>query len=93
MQLKPFLDLPNLFFAIRSEDLSQDTNATYQQEVLALLGLLPYHLKVYPVANNARCQQTTELSNTTKQLLQEVFAPFNRKLGDLLGRKWEKVWT
>jgi hypothetical protein len=31
MQLKPFLDLPNPFFAIRSEDLSQATDATYQQ--------------------------------------------------------------
>jgi hypothetical protein len=92
MQLKPFLGLPNPFFAIRSEDLSQDTDATYQQ-VLAFLGLLPYHLKVYPLVNNARRQQTTKLSNTTEQLLQEVFAPFNRKLGDLLGTKWEKVWT
>jgi hypothetical protein len=92
LQLKPFLEqLPNNeFLAITSEDLQSRTEETYNR-VLDFLALKRHHLKSYPQANRAR--QKHKMSNETQQVLRQVFEPFNRKLGELLGKEWEGIWT
>ncbi len=89
LQIKPFLDLPNDFLVIRSEDLQTDTDDTFQK-VLEFLGLPHYQLPFYPPSNRAGHRET--VSPTTQALLEEVFEPFNRKLGELLGDEWKDVW-
>eukprot|EP00934_Nitzschia_sp_Nitz4_P007083 Nitzschia sp. Nitz4//scaffold210_size37948//25432//26445//NITZ4_007692-RA/size37948-processed-gene-0.42-mRNA-1//1//CDS//3329541936//7073//frame0 len=90
IQLKPFLDLPNEVLVIRSEDLEEETNETFQ-EVLKFLQLQPYSLQSYPRANNAR--RKNDIPEDLVEELEQVFAPFNQKLTDLLGREWKDVWV
>jgi hypothetical protein len=91
LQLKPFLELPNDFLAIQSEKLKTYPNQTYGQ-VLDFLGLKRITLNTYPVVNGASRKRKTVVDNRTQSLLRSVFEPFNRKLGELLGREWESVW-
>jgi Sulfotransferase domain len=91
IQLKPFLALNQDFLAIQSEKLARDTDATYGQ-VLDFLGLERISLEVYLKANHATKKQKTTVDQETEEMLRKVFAPYNRKLGELLGKEWEGVW-
>lgn len=91
LQLKPFLEQSqgHKFLAIRSEELKANTDETYGH-VLDFLGLPRITLNVYPAANQEK--KGTQVKKSTAKLLQEIFAPFNRKLGELLGGDWVGVW-
>jgi hypothetical protein len=92
IQLKPFLRLDNDFLAIQSEKLRQKTDETYGQ-VLEFLGLPRIRLDWYHKANNAGKRDKTRIDQQTEHLLYQVFAPFNRKLGELLGNEWRVFGT
>ncbi|KAG7341766.1 sulfotransferase [Nitzschia inconspicua] len=91
IQLKPFLKMENDFLAIQSEKLMQETDEIYGQ-VLDFLGLERISLEFYPKANHAAKKQMTAVDEETEKLLRHIFEPFNRKLGELLGKEWEHVW-
>jgi hypothetical protein len=91
IQLKTFLVLPNEFMAIQSEKLMQETNETYGK-VLDFLGLERISLQSYTKINSAGKTRRTKMNPETEALLHQVFAPFNRKLGEMLGKEWEGVW-
>ena len=98
LQIKPYLDLllPNNnnddFLAIQSEKLAAETDETYGQ-VLDFLGLPRIKLGgTVPKVNTANKQRKTIIDTKTQKLLQDVFEPFNRKLGELLGSEWDGVW-
>ena len=77
--------------AIQSEKMMQQTDETYAA-VLDFLGLERISLKSYGKANSAGKSKKTKMDPATEALLRNVFAPFNRKLGELLGNDWEGVW-
>jgi hypothetical protein len=92
IQVKPFLQLVDHdFLAIQSEKLMLETDTTYGQ-VLDFLGLPRISLDWYHPVNHARKRDKTKVDQETEHLLYQVFAPFNRKLGELLGNEWVGVW-
>jgi Sulfotransferase family len=91
IQLKPFLQLDNDFLPIQSEKLVMETDETYGR-VLEFLGLQRISLDWYHQANIAQKREKTKVDQDTERLLYQTFAPFNRKLGELLGKEWVGVW-
>ena len=85
------------FLAIRSEELQYNTDETYGR-VLDFLGLDRISLGSYPKKNaatmkqKARASRGDAMSMETEELLRKVFEPYNRELGQLLGKEWENVW-
>lgn len=88
------------FLAVDSRDLQLDADKTYQ-EVLKFLGLPPFHLAEYPLVNKASVRNSKarggdhhseKLSAAVQRRLEEAIAPYNRKLGDLLGEEWREKW-
>jgi hypothetical protein len=91
IQLIHVLALPNEFMAIQSEKLMQETDKTYGK-VLNFLGFERISLQSYTKENSSRKTKKTNISLETETLLRQVFAPFNQKLGETLGREWGGVW-
>lgn len=104
LQLKPFLDMlkeihqssswHEYFLAIDSQDLQLETDKTYQV-VLKFLRLPSLSLSEYAMINKASSKehaQQSRLSPAVQKLMEEAIAPYNRKLGDLLGEEWRDKW-
>ncbi|KAL3932041.1 MAG: hypothetical protein SGBAC_011031 [Bacillariaceae sp.] len=98
--------LSEYFLAIDSQDLQLETDKTYQ-EVLKFLGLSPFSLTEYARVNKANnksnekdhhlhqqhAHHQTRLSPAIQKRMEEAIAPYNRKLGDLLGEEWRNKWS
>mmetsp|Transcript_42953 Transcript_42953/g.103953 ORF Transcript_42953/g.103953 Transcript_42953/m.103953 type:complete len:553 (+) Transcript_42953:213-1871(+) len=91
--------LSDYFLAIDSQDLQLETDKTYQ-EVLKFLRLPPFSLTEYARVNKASSkqdhgqqQQQSKLSPAVQKRMQDAIAPYNRKLGDLLGEEWRDKWS
>lgn len=83
LQILPFLEVipKHNILAIRSEDLQSKTDETFTR-VLDFLGLPPFTFTRNQPSNKG---QVTVIDTMTGELLKNVFEPFNRKLGELLG--------
>ncbi|CAJ1961303.1 unnamed protein product [Cylindrotheca closterium] len=88
--------LSDYFLAIDSRDLQMETDKTYQ-EVLKFLRLPSFSLTEYARVNKAsskdHAQLKSKLSPAIQKRMQDAIAPYNRKLGDLLGEEWKDKWT
>lgn len=105
LQIKPFLEMlssmgrSDQFLAIDSQALKEQPDKTFKR-LLRFLGLEPLTLKHYDAVNQAggklgakkKQKHKHELSEGTLQKFQTAIAPYNRKLGDLLGDEWRDKW-
>jgi hypothetical protein len=75
---------------IPSEDLLANTDAVYQR-ILKFLDFQPHRLDMYRLANSASNRSQT-MNPKTRERLQQLFEPYNRKLASLLGQDWQGIW-
>jgi hypothetical protein len=79
--------------AVRSEDMKIDSNGTYMK-VLDYLQLPQIPLKNYEVITSGKRKYKNfdAMSDDTREFLQTIYEPYNRKLATLLGEEWKGVW-
>lgn len=101
LQLKPFLDMiervhgpdkvNDYFLALDNSDLKSDPDGTYNR-LLEFLKLQPNSLENYKTTINQSLGQDDAVSSSLKERVKAAIGPYNRKLGELLGREWGTKW-